>query len=740
MTALLYESIYVLASGTAFVSLAATGWIGGGTGFLLFILQLAFVLILLFFKHAGWTGRVVLISMCIAIIIAGFLLAKNESVSKFFIQNKNCLWILLTGPVAFIIGELIQRFRLIRIVITSVVTGWMIIGTILGFTIEKIFVCSAVILILFTLAEEVQLHWEKQGDKDHRGHLIYVSPFLIFMVVIVLISPAPEEPYDWGFFKKAGEMIGSIGEKVLDLLQVDFSGFDEPDPGEAVMGFSEKGEFAGMIRSSDRKVMTVSGLSGAVGQLRLTGKTFTDFDGKEWTDNDESVKRTVLMDTISMWSSLQKYTEKENDFVRRSTVNIHYAKTRSEHAFLPNKTVSTYADLKPNDYRDEGGYILWPEAPLPESKYTISYFVLNTDHPVFDDYLTQACVPSEKEYMDAWYMLNIDRLDGCDYNDYLSYMRHIKETYREAPVLSDKLRSYMDQVYEGAKTDLEKLQRLETMLRGFTYTLSPGPVPDSVRNASDFLDWFVLDSRQGFCCHFATAFVLLARAEGIAARYVQGYLTDTGGKRSAYVRSADAHAWPEVYFDGAGWITFEPTPASNERDSYWTASSDQQIESVGPDNIASPSVYEGNDSGKDLPDTSIEDPAGIRWYVIPISIAVGILFVMIALLIGHLIRVGKLAKMEEEERFAAMVMQLLRILRLSGFEMKENETLYEYRERLREEEMEVGTFLEEYEKYLYKNELAGGACSRARTTKDSLLHHLRKKSIKKYLRYYLGWK
>lgn len=88
----------------------------------------------------------------------------------------------------------------------------------------------------------------------------------------------------------------------------------------------------------------------------------------------------------------------------------------------------------------------------------------------------------------------------------------------------------------------------------------------------DLIDWFLFDYQKGFCNYYATAEVLLLRAIGIPARWAVGYAEgerigvenkagrgnrSSGG--STIVRQKDAHAWPEVYFPGFGWIEFEPT-------------------------------------------------------------------------------------------------------------------------------------------------------------------------------------
>src|SRR5919204_396021 len=76
----------------------------------------------------------------------------------------------------------------------------------------------------------------------------------------------------------------------------------------------------------------------------------------------------------------------------------------------------------------------------------------------------------------------------------------------------------------------------------------------------DPVDYFLFGSRRGFCTHFATAMVVLARLAGIPARLVTGFAAGQLVNGRFIVTTADAHAWPELWIAGRGWITFEPTP------------------------------------------------------------------------------------------------------------------------------------------------------------------------------------
>ncbi len=89
----------------------------------------------------------------------------------------------------------------------------------------------------------------------------------------------------------------------------------------------------------------------------------------------------------------------------------------------------------------------------------------------------------------------------------------------------------------------------------FIYTLEP---PLLGRHS---VDEFIFNTRQGFCEHFSSAFVVLMRAAGVPARVVTGYLGGEYNPLGNYliVRQSDAHAWAEVWIENRGWVRIDPT-------------------------------------------------------------------------------------------------------------------------------------------------------------------------------------
>jgi len=112
-----------------------------------------------------------------------------------------------------------------------------------------------------------------------------------------------------------------------------------------------------------------------------------------------------------------------------------------------------------------------------------------------------------------------------------------------------------------ASSDIPALAIAHFRASKLAYTLDPLPF------GRDDVDSFLFDTRQGFCEHFAAAFVVTLRAAGVPARVVTGY---QGGEINAVdgsfvVRQSDAHAWTEVWLAGKGWQRIDPTAASAPR-------------------------------------------------------------------------------------------------------------------------------------------------------------------------------
>ncbi|HKA98921.1 MAG TPA: DUF3488 and transglutaminase-like domain-containing protein [Streptosporangiaceae bacterium] len=134
--------------------------------------------------------------------------------------------------------------------------------------------------------------------------------------------------------------------------------------------------------------------------------------------------------------------------------------------------------------------------------------------------------------------------------------------YLSVPPPFQRLKRLTERITAGRSDAYGKavaLQEWFTAPGNFTYALD-APEP----HGANALYAFLTKNKRGYCQQFAFAMAVMARLEGIPSRVVVGYTQGIPqGNGSWLVQSSDAHAWPELYFKGAGWLRFEPTPTSS---------------------------------------------------------------------------------------------------------------------------------------------------------------------------------
>jgi transglutaminase-like putative cysteine protease len=130
----------------------------------------------------------------------------------------------------------------------------------------------------------------------------------------------------------------------------------------------------------------------------------------------------------------------------------------------------------------------------------------------------------------------------------------------QVPSSYDALRGIAESVTRtaGAKTPFEDAVALQQWLANgsFKYTLNAPTIKDA-----NGLARFLENTKRGYCQQFSFAMAVLARLLGIPSRVAYGFTAGTAISGNQWlVTTHDAHAWPELYFQGFGWLRFEPTP------------------------------------------------------------------------------------------------------------------------------------------------------------------------------------
>jgi transglutaminase-like putative cysteine protease len=160
------------------------------------------------------------------------------------------------------------------------------------------------------------------------------------------------------------------------------------------------------------------------------------------------------------------------------------------------------------------------------------------------------------------------------------YPQWVLNRYLQIPHdFSPRIQELAQQLAQGLDTPYDITMAITNYLReNITYQ----PTIDAPEARVDRLEWVLFDYQRGFCYYYATAEVMMLRSVGIPARLAGGFAlgdrlvpifnaseegpggppgpdTDLGETVTYVVRQKYAHAWPEVFFPGIGWVEFEPT-------------------------------------------------------------------------------------------------------------------------------------------------------------------------------------
>ncbi|HEY2646353.1 MAG TPA: DUF3488 and transglutaminase-like domain-containing protein, partial [Candidatus Acidoferrales bacterium] len=313
-----------------------------------------------------------------------------------------------------------------------------------------------------------------------------------------------------------------------------------------ITGFSEDvmlGEI-GQIKQNSTVVMrvTVDGGINAAHGVHWRGVALAKFDGKRWY-NDAHEPTTLTAPGDGGWFKVNS----EDPHGPKAGTSIHYTvllePIGSTALFFANDPVSVRGH-----FSDETG--------RPPFGARRAYLLKDFTGSIFNPYHSYARMEYEANSLLPTPPPAAVRLAGND------YPQAIRETYLQLPTLDMRIPELARTITSDNNNPFDKARAIEGYLRShFGYTLDLSGPPQN-----DPLAYFLFQKRAGHCEYFAAAMTVMLRTQGIPARYINGFQTgeynDIAG--DLVVRESDAHSWVEAYFPGFGWLTFDPTPPSND--------------------------------------------------------------------------------------------------------------------------------------------------------------------------------
>ena len=200
--------------------------------------------------------------------------------------------------------------------------------------------------------------------------------------------------------------------------------------------------------------------------------------------------------------------------------------------FVPGRLTDFNMGLSNAVYYNSSGEMFMARKAEPGDSYAVG--ALN---PVYGDELRQAVIWGETD------------------ND--AQFSRILDTHTQLPQgIEPELYALTMDITAEAQNPYDRAAAIADYLRqNMRYSLEVDYPP----RGRDFVSWFVLDSRKGYCSYFASAMAVMGRVAGLPTRYVEGYYARPGAEGYAVLTGMDAHAWAEVYFEGLGWVPFDAT-------------------------------------------------------------------------------------------------------------------------------------------------------------------------------------
>jgi transglutaminase-like putative cysteine protease len=296
--------------------------------------------------------------------------------------------------------------------------------------------------------------------------------------------------------------------------------------GPLTTGFAERVRLGayGSIQQDSTIIMRIS-LPAEAGPerrpgLRWRGTAFDHFDGSEWrlSDSSRTPVRRVLPDSFSV--------QPPRPGPPLFSYEVFLEPMGTDVLFGSPRVVALRGHVPPVATNAGGGLVLHG-APAARVRYT----VVSQPEPRGEAELGRAGT---------------------------RYPPRVRETYLQLPLLPPAVHRLSRELVGPAATPYQAARRVEQYLaRSLQYSLD---LPRTT--AADPLEEFLLGRQAGNCEYFAAGMAVLLRAAGIPARVVNGFQRGEWNEHGRYfaVRQRDAHSWVEVYFPGAGWASFDPTP------------------------------------------------------------------------------------------------------------------------------------------------------------------------------------
>lgn len=450
---------------------------------------------------------------------------------------------------------------------------------------------SSFILFIFSFLLYYFLDVLQRRDKETTydvgnklKYMLYVIPICIVVIGVSFIFPMKSNRLSISWLDNKFD---SVIDNIVDYFNnKDINNFDYFSIRST--GFGSNDRLGGNIKLSKTHVMNVKS---DYPNLYLKGSSKAFYNGHNWYESNEQL--IPLGDKLTSYSNeinddsnefisgiiFETKNDKNDDIYKPARVEIEFTKIKTKSLFVPAKTNLLTFKYPMSLFSDNEQMLSTNEMNNGGFNYTLEYNSLMLGSEEFKSLLRKSY---KGYYFNNFnnagmnnalntpdYKISIENNSKSEASNSIMYRGFIvklesitKDTlyrrYTQLPdTITDRVRQLAQELAAGKNNTYDKAKAIETYLSThYPYTLSPGNTPIK----QDFVDYFLFDGKKGYCTYYATAMTVLLRCVDIPARYVEGYILPPENKNGVFkVTNQQAHAWVEVYFEGFGWIPFEPT-------------------------------------------------------------------------------------------------------------------------------------------------------------------------------------
>ncbi|NLL76491.1 MAG: transglutaminase domain-containing protein [Clostridiales bacterium] len=607
-----------------------------------------------------WIGFVILLGLIGLFIYAG---GKNLAPYLYFLGL-----VAICVPTCIVCYLACQRLWLKASICILLLASLIAFG-IQRITLPKWTVCLILFCFLLFLAELSCAFSEgKYGQK-----ILYLTPFFFLSILFLFLLPVRETPIKWNTVKN---MIKAVREELTSLI-ISAEYFFSSGNGSYTLsfaGYNESGELKGNVLSSDNPRLSIVG-DQTKAPLYLTGNIHDFYNGHGW-ENHASEKPydedEYLMQYDGLMSAFSQsiYSEEEiKELTNYSDYNITFAGLKTKSLFFAPLTQNIILFDDKMSVSSFGDVICLSKAQGVGFSYRIQLMEVNYS----DERVKQLL----RGY--AWKGIPVLTKQAAMRQEF------IYRNYTLLPEdLPERIYSLAAEITAEADNDYDRLKAIENYLSKYTYTTSPGLLSED----EDVVDYFLFNSKTGYCTYFASAMAVLGRCEGIPTRYAEGFVSNGACRyncRDLNLSGNNAHAWVEAYIENIGWIPFEPTPRYyNASNTAWKQAGEVTVTIPGTQPsvpATAPNLSSGENEMYEISYLSFwENGKNFLFFILECLIFLFIGFIVIALLLflrsrlwHHIYISGT-----DYEKIQFHMKKAFQIGKLYGYPIESNETLSDY--------------------------------------------------------------